>query len=296
MKISSYEWFLNREKGRACLVAGVAPSITDFPFQKFKGVYLTCGDGALRLRDLFDANYWVVANDVFPVPGEHSEIINKFKKTVFIFSDSVACSRKNVDTEIFDKELEVDWFAFDQRHFNGSACRQGGASCCKLTKLYPQRLTLQEYMKKQFNRQGCYSSGSTVAVHALAFAILLGCNPIYLQGIEIPVYADEYKYKPDAYADSLLPFSPARRPDLRKLFNFISVVNLGKRKIKGALIRSGFVREKSPFFRDIPQILEDFNYLLSLAGENGISIFNLSKTSTLNKVKNLKYLEPAQIC
>ena len=297
MQIKSYDWFVNREKNRACLVAATAPTILNFPYSKFKGVYITCGDGPIRLRNLFKADYWVTVNDEFPVPEKHLDIINSFKETVFIFSDSVTYSRRLINLEYLQNNLKVKWFAYDQRHFNQRPCKNRISSCCKLLNIYPGRLTIQEYIQKKFNRPDHYSSASTVAIHALAFAILLGCSPIYLQGIEIPVYANEYMHKKDFDADQL----QLVKMQIKTLSNWEKIIRpkswaaFTSSAIKRSLVRLKLIKEKSPFFKDIPQILSDFGYLVDLANENGIEIINLSKTSTLNRIKNLKYLEPSNI-
>ena len=40
------------------------------------------------------------------------------------------------------------------------------------------RLTIQEYLQEISGCDQHYSTGDTVAFHAIAFAIIMGCNPI----------------------------------------------------------------------------------------------------------------------
>lgn len=289
MQISSYDWFDGREHGRPCLVVGPAPTAADFPYASFKGVYLTCGDTPLRMRGLFTPGYWVNANNEFPVPEEHLETINGLPNTVFIFSDSVAYSHRQIDPEFLRDSLKVDWFAYDQRHFGGKPCKDTRLKCCRLLDLYPGRPTLQEFMQRRYGRPAHYSPGSTVAIHSLAFAILLGCNPIYLQGIELPRFAKDYAYwEPPPGADG-----EAGRV---KLSAGNSLKRLGKtllHKVSGNFFRGA--AEQSPFFGDLPEILSDFEYLAELAADNGIKIYNLSPTSTLNEVRAIKLLSPEAV-
>ena len=296
MQIDSYEWLVGREKGKPCLVAGTAPSASDFPYDRFRGVYLTCGDGPLRLKELFKPAYWVNANNTFPVPEEHLEVINGFPDTVFIFADSVAYSRRHINLDFLRKNLKVDWLAYDQRHFGGKPCADGKLTCCELLKLYPGRVTLQEFLQSKYARSGHYSAGSTTAIHALAVAILLGCSPIYLQGIEIPRSAADYTHKQDAETDL--------ETDLEYLGRVFRVMKSPSRWVSAGKKAAGLLAArlapddgpaKSLFFDDVPQILADFQYLTDLANENGIQLYNLSRTSTLNEIKNLKSLSPGQV-
>ena len=203
LQIQSFDWFVDREKSKPCLVAGTAPTIKDFPYNTFIGVYVTCGDGPIRMKEYFKSDYWVNSNDVFPVPEEHLEIINSLVETVFIFADSVVYSRKQIDVEFLRNNLKVKWFSYDQRHFTGNKCIDNDLKCCELLRIYPDRITLQEFIQKKFNKDTHYSSASTVAIHALAFAIILGCSPIYLQGIEIPEYEDQYIHKKNNNVDKI---------------------------------------------------------------------------------------------
>ncbi|QTL97716.1 hypothetical protein GM661_06810 [Iocasia frigidifontis] len=253
MQIKSYDWFINRENNKPCLVAGTAPTIVNFPYRRFKGIYITCGDGPVRLKDLFQPHYWVNANNIFPVPELHLDIINSFLETIFIFADSVTYSRQHINLSFLENELKVNWFAYDQRHFNHRPCGTN-LFCCELLDIYPDRDTLQELIQKRYKTVNHYSSGDTVAIHALAFAIILGCNPIYLQGIEIPLYQHEYIHRGE---------SPTCISD-----------------------------RKSVFYKCISRILADFKYLIDVAYENDIEVYNLSHTSTLNQIDSLKYMDP----
>jgi len=297
MEINSYDWFWQREKGRPCLVAGTAPSSSDFPYADFKGVYITCGDGPVRFKELFKADYWVNANNIFPIPEKHLETINSFPDTVFIFADTVTYCYKSANPEFLRKNLKVDWFAFDQRHFGGKPCGDIMLKCCKLLKLYPGRTTLQEYVQHKFNMPGHYSDGHTVAVHALAFAILMGCSPIYLQGVELPLYEEDYKYRESSAADLL-----SQPTYLERFWDVASHPGLWARRARrrlGELQETLFpedpVHKKSLFYKAIPYTLADFDYLVGVANANGQEIYNLSKTSTLKKISALKYLDSSLV-
>lgn len=249
---------------------------------------MTCGDGPLRMSSLFKADYWVNANDVFPVPEKHLDIINSCADTVFIFADSATYStRRKMNLKFLRDNLNISWFAYDQRHFNQQPCKDKYRYCCDLLEIYPGRITLQEYLQKKFNRLNHYSTASTGAIHALAFAILLGCSPIFLQGIELPRYRDDYIYIRNRQVDKFAYFAYET-----KCSRWIAM----GRKFGGNLLRKiGLKTRNSAFAVDLPQILSDFSYLIDLAHDNQIQIYNLSKTSTLNEIKGLELIEPQSV-
>jgi|3_EtaG_2_1085321.scaffolds.fasta_scaffold27543_2 hypothetical protein len=47
------------------------------------------------------------------------------------------------------------------------------------------RLTIQEVLQSTCGHEQHYSTGDTVALHAIAFAIIMGCNPIYIAGMDL---------------------------------------------------------------------------------------------------------------
>ena len=127
-----------------------------------------------------------------------------------------------------------------------------------------------------------YSTGSTVAIHALALAIILGCKTIYISGVDIPIQAKSYTYANqksvlEALKNERGKYIPSKFFVLKF---FSSLFNL---------------KSKSVFYNDIPEILNDFQYLNNLCNKSKIKLFNLSKYSTLNKIPNFKYLNPKEI-
>lgn len=282
MKIIDFYWFKDKEKDKPCLVAGLAPNIKNFPYKRFEGVYITMGDGPFRLSKYFKADYWINANSIYPIPEEHLKSINSQKDTVFLFADSVCYSNRKLYPNFLNDNLEVDWYSFDQRHFQGTPCSPKD-HCCQVLDAYPDRKTLQEYIQDEYNEDTHYSSGSTVAVHALALAIYMGCNPIYLHGIEIPLYQDDYKYVEDKRADKVSGTNATLKSD-----------NIFK-KIRNVLYKYGVLKMKTDFYHSKDEIISDFRYLVKLAQKNGIEVKILSTTSTLCCIPELKYLNPGDI-
>lgn len=302
-KIESFECFYNREKDKPCLVAGTAPTIKNFPFKTFNGIYITVGDGPIRFKKLFNPHYWVNSNNEYPVPEKHLKDINSFKKTVFIFADSVTYSYTKINPEFLDKNLKVKWFAYDQRHFNHSKCQIGNFACCELLKIYPDRITIQEYIQKKFNTEFHLTQGGTVSTYALAFAIIMGCNPIYIHGIEIPPNKKDYMYYSNFNFKCIKTLEYFKNFVL-KVMDSSNWLRFFKRKYYELFIITGRKQkktnneesQKSLFCDNIPMIIEDFEYLVNLAKKLKRDIYILSKTSTLNEIDSLEYKSPDTIC
>lgn len=287
--MDDFKYLLNKESNKKCLILGGAPSIDDIQLEKFDGILISMGDLPERIRERRQIDYWVAANSIFPRPDKHYDLFNKFKGTTLVFSNSVLNSTVDLDYKKINEHLKIPWFEFDQRHFNGLRCDQqydshinlnleNPLNCCQ----YKKEITIQEYLRDTYNLDSHYSSGATVAIHSLALAIILGCKEIYLGGIELPKYEKDYTY----YGSN---------STLKLLYIFFKEIVKGDRSIplKNVLSVIFKLRTKSVFYDSLPSILKDFEYLSNLCNSNEIELFNLSPNSSLNKIHNLKYLDPS---
>ena len=280
MKIESFDYFYNKEKDKKCLILGGAPSIKNIDVENFDGIIISMGDIPLRLKERCNIDYWINANSYFPIPDKDYEIINTFKNTTLIFSNTIIESRHAIDYSILKNNIKVPWFEYDQRHFNQNSCNhqidqrfdnQKKLSCCNNI----GDITIQEYLQNKFNLITHYSTADTVAVHALSFAIIMGCKSIYIGGVEIPMYEDDYNYYNTNILSSIKDMTAnGKKVFLKKIINI-----LFKTKIK------------SVFYPDIPNILKDFEYLNNLCIDNDIEIYNLNPKSILSKIDNFKFME-----
>ena len=55
--------------------------------------------------------------------------------------------------------------------------------CCK--KIQPGRKTIHEFLQKISGHEEHCSTGDTVAIEMISFAIIMGCNPIYVTGMDL---------------------------------------------------------------------------------------------------------------
>lgn len=149
-----------------------------------------------------------------------------------------------------------------------------------------------------------YSIAHNIAVHMLALAILMGCTPIYLQGIEIPLELSKYTYRSNKEADELAITSNQSRNKLywldiaRQIINDVSNYGTWPRIIRKLLkktilpnLQLKIEDIKSVYYDNINSIFADFSYLINLARKRGIKVYNLSQTSSLNRLKEITYLD-----
>lgn len=190
-------------------------------------------------------DYWILSSTEFTIERLFS-IINTHNITTF-YSDDGDFTPK----DFIEKNIKTDWLVYDQRHWQGKRCleilkdfkthfdknknfdfmkfgnnkamwqppRHKGhfGHCITNTKCcdenVPPRKTLQEYLRDISDCEQHYSTGDSVTVHALAFAIIMGCNPIYVSGLDLDYnkgYANEEKEDWKHKANSVNAFTPVR--------------------------------------------------------------------------------------
>ena len=77
---------------------------------------------------------------------------------------------------------------YDERHFNGYKCAPN-KKCCSLISNREGFFTIQELVSKIYRHDQVAKQGGTVFEYAFCLSLILGCNPIYIQGVDIPVLA-----------------------------------------------------------------------------------------------------------
>lgn len=283
MKIEDFDYFYNKDVGKKCLILGGGPSISSIDYKNFDGIIVSMGDIPIRLQDKCNVDYWITANSIFPLPDVDYEKINKVKNTTLLFAHTI-CTKLNYN--VIGEQLKVPWFEYDQRHFDGRTCDNQSDSRFYLTEKQEccakiGNVTIQEFLQRKYNAIGHYSSGASVAIHALSLAIILGCKQIYIGGVELPIYEKDYSYVGYSSIFDILKrgnWDGGRKQTLKKFFSVLFNLKI-----------------KSVFYPDIPEILSDFEYLNNLCAQNGIELFNVSAESNLNKIARFKYSNPNKI-
>jgi len=177
-----FDDIVNSQTGKIGFVLGTGPSLKKYLKQfeelsnnKEKYCFVSCNDWDIMTKIKVD--YWVVANSVFTVKSRHQRF-NAKPNTILVYADSVDLTPRNQVQNL----LKNKYLPYDQRHFNNKVCPKRGKCCLNQIS---GRLTIQEYLKKISKALTIYGCGDTVAVHMLSTAVILGCNPIYMVGVDL---------------------------------------------------------------------------------------------------------------
>ena len=315
------ENLINKEKSNTCLILGPGKTMTEFPFKKFKGKIIVIGNSAIRGQKLFTPDYWVISNSHFPVPyiKFHREIINKFKTTTFLFSDSALHShlwQRSVSS--LRKKLDVKWVLFDDRHFLFKKCKPE-LKCCKHIYRNKNYSNIQELVSLKYNYKEVAKIGGTVFEYALALSLILGFSKIYIQGVDLPFNMNKKKIKIVKNNDFLkygeLGYEYSTNFD-NEILSYIKKINIKTQKIIKKKYTNIFNKKNNVFrqitykiikkikneffnnFINYPAFSNDKKLIISnislyskIAKNNKIKIFNLSKNSSLNKIKYILYIK-----
>ncbi len=177
---------VNKHKGSPCICVLHGPSLNailpKLRTYKEKGfVLISCNEWWDYVN--FPIQYSVCASNTNTVRTLNSKI-NDHPDTTLLYSDVI----DNTERGWVDANLKCNYLPYDNRHVNNHACSVGGMCCGSTTPgnfLVPGRLTLQEELAKLCNHNQIYGAGDTVALHVVAFAVLFGCNPVYVAGMDL---------------------------------------------------------------------------------------------------------------
>lgn len=172
-----------------------------------------------RWYDFFgdDPDYWVLCNNDLTIHSEHTRLNQVFKRENprlkgLFFASSVDLSGIQAAKSELDQEHSI-WCSYDERHFENKTCNEILSSvepdstlygnnpvqfgnkrfvfgnsgfdpqgrCCA-GKLSP---TIQEVVQNISSHESHYSTGDTVALHMISLAIIMGCNPIQVVGVDL---------------------------------------------------------------------------------------------------------------
>ena len=278
MLFFDYKKIFNKHKDEEAFVCAHGPSLKKYTSyieerQKIGSIRISVNDW----WNFFSINpqYCCLANSELTI----EKYINKInmEDVNFIYADSIDMTGRK---RIIDSKLEV--FGYDQRHFKNEDCtkiienylnsedkndfqlygnnremwldgrsslKDGFAGfnrfghCC--SQKIKNRPTVQEYLQKISGTDKHYSTGDTVIFHAISFAIIMGCNPIYITGMDLnyklgysdgsssPYQDDEWrKYKINTINDLKILNESAKNRN-------IELINLTENPWYGDIIKIG---------------------------------------------------------
>ncbi len=297
MKIKLDE-IINIHKGEPCLIIGSGDSLNQINFDNFSGKIIALGTTILRISDRRKISYFVSANNHFPIPeiNFHLEFLNDLKNITWLMSDTAAYNdvwKKNENFLI--KNLKNNWLSFDDRHFDNKLCKPK-KNCCKIVSNIENNITLQEFFfKKKLNKK-FFLKAVSVAEFGIMFAILFGCNPIYLAGIDMPEenywghkINKKYIGYQSNFADNFL--DKTIRILKKKYFyyylknlNFMPYINSAYMQLIGKFTKKSF------FAFDIKNFQNNIDEIAKAAVYNNQQIINLGNSKIIKNTEGIKSL------
>ncbi len=252
------------------LLIGSAPSVSQL--RKFKNVVVRIGVGDLPFRapEFGPYDFWVASNGYYPLPQKkwHSSHIAKYCKN-FVFSCSCVQRSKNIEEDllkIIDLQKNPNYIFFDERHFGNSFCSQT-QNCCEFSKRFDVLPTIQEItLQRSFLQPHEFATSSTVATYGLSLAVILGLNPIFISGIEIPRNLKNHNW----YRQWKTPVP------IHFLRNY--------------LLRLRKPQKANDFGEGFDETIKAFAQIVDTANSLGTKIYCMSKNSALLTIPGIIYL------
>ena len=138
--------------------------------------------------------------------------------------------------------------------------------------------------------------GISIAEHALSLALILGCNPIFIQGVDLPKkhysakkinkkYYGAKSKKADEIIDTSIKL--AKKKYKKFYFKNYQIKPYVSQIIKNIYF---FFTNKSEYDRDYNNSKQIFNWLGKIAIKNKKKVYILSKNSMLRNISVFKYM------
>jgi hypothetical protein len=261
---------------KSVLIMGAAPSLKlARKFRDLAEIKIGVGDVPWRASEFGPFDFWVTANAEYPLPWDkkHLNHLLDSKANILLSSTSVSLT-KNLENifETLEKIGSVVPITFyNQRHFGGSSCITL-SSCCYFSKQFVTDPPIQEMLSLCRGKTSpAYSEGDSVFLHALALAVILQSKNIYITGVEIPQVYKDYKYYKDY-----------RSPTESQLDTVKRIVKRFIPKYRNQVPATS--HDQIKFFHDIQKIV-------NVAKDLDINVYSLSRSSPLNFITGIRYLE-----
>lgn len=170
---------IDSEKDKTAFVCGTGPSLKQhlnrLMDKSESEILISCNDIDI-MTDLVP-DYWVFANSIQTIQSMKSRL-HKYPNSYVVHADSVDTTPRSWS----EQNIINPYVPYDQRHFDGQKCNNCLNGC---NNFLQNRLTIQEILQQKFNFSKKYSTGCTVALHMVSLALILGCNKIYIMGVDL---------------------------------------------------------------------------------------------------------------
>ena len=259
-----------RETSGSAVVLGSSPSVRCFNFEKFDGIRIGVGDMPWRAPEFGPYDYWVCANTQYPLPWlePHARSMNKSNTKNLVLSTVAFSELKYLEAgktiERLNKRTSIQGIIlYDHIHNRGQLCTPL-RGCCYVYKNYCSDETIQQLLNhRSGNTKDSYSGIWGVAFHGLALAIILGANPIYVAGIDLPARRADYKY-----------INPRKLMLCKSQPRIFTALNRKRESLFS----------QNSIWHDRQAVIAELQILVQIASIRGITIINTSPTSVLNEV------------
>jgi hypothetical protein len=217
VKIEELIGIHKNKTGHCC---GLGPSLSNYlesieNLNKEDNVIFCVNDFDLMTK--IQPDYWVMSNPSYKIP-EIASRLNKYENLTYLYADILDMTSRD---EI-GNYLNIKYYGYDQKHFGSKPNdrymidEKGNSpgpyiekcvypnhldlNCCN--HIVDNRLTIQELLQKVSGYHTHYNTGDTVILHALAFSVIMGCNPINIYGVDLDYtlgYADGVSRNGDSF-------------------------------------------------------------------------------------------------
>jgi len=250
------EDIIDRHKGEVAVICAHGPTLSEnlTPILRLQEINKIVRFSANNWFDFIHEDrhpdYWVLASNIDTVEN-YSHKMNRSGAKI-LFADSVDMT----SYEWIEDNLKNDYYPYDQRHFQGHGCLEilknfkqhcvqnknfdfskygnnttmwqppfagtpGGLDikgrCCHRAS---NRKTLQEILQENTGHDQHYSAGSTVALHMIAFSILMGFRKVFISGLDLDYslgYAGNAIDAPEDFWKN--------SPETKNLINDLNILN-----------------------------------------------------------------------
>ena len=258
------------------------PSVIVAKHLNLEGLKIAVGDMPWRASNLGPYDYWITNNTYFPLPWKkkHLKIMDKIRSKTFISTSCISnVSNKNelqcIVSDLNKMRESKPVIFYNTHHFTDFHSQCSNQSCNTLHNEFLPGPTLQELLANRFNLSEIGYEMGHATLNAIAMAILLNCNPIYIHGVELPASTRKYKHYRNLTRIIKVGFK------MRVIIFFERVMPVLADKPSDF---SGEVRR---------QLLDDFRRVGEIASTAGIQLYSTSKLSPLNDITGYKYFLPS---